>query len=79
MPAADRLLPRGVHCGILAESKPPLKCAGAVLGYVRRMGAHGYYGVGIAHLAFEVDIRDEVDAAHELCASRPSPGQRAQN
>jgi glyoxylase I family protein len=27
--------------------------------------AHRYYGTGIEHLAFEVDTRDEVDAAHE--------------
>jgi len=30
-------------------------------------GAHSYYDVGIEHLAFEVDSRDEVDAAHERC------------
>lgn len=28
-------------------------------------GEHRYYGVGIEHLAFEVDTREEVDAAHE--------------
>ncbi|HEU4974096.1 MAG TPA: VOC family protein [Baekduia sp.] len=33
-------------------------------------GAHAYYGVGIEHLAFEVDTRDEVDAAHERCVDR---------
>jgi catechol 2,3-dioxygenase-like lactoylglutathione lyase family enzyme len=33
-------------------------------------GAHRYYGVGIEHLAFEVDSRAEVDAAHERCRSR---------
>jgi catechol 2,3-dioxygenase-like lactoylglutathione lyase family enzyme len=30
-------------------------------------GRHRYYDVGIEHLAFEVDSRDEVDAAHERC------------
>jgi glyoxylase I family protein len=30
-------------------------------------GRHHYYDVGIEHLAFEVDSRDEVDAAHERC------------
>jgi catechol 2,3-dioxygenase-like lactoylglutathione lyase family enzyme len=30
-------------------------------------GAHGYYDVGIEHLAFEVDRREEVDAAYERC------------
>jgi catechol 2,3-dioxygenase-like lactoylglutathione lyase family enzyme len=33
-------------------------------------GAHQYYEVGIEHLAFEVDSRDEVDAAHERCVRR---------
>jgi catechol 2,3-dioxygenase-like lactoylglutathione lyase family enzyme len=28
-------------------------------------GEHRYYGVGIEHLAFEVDTREEVDAAYE--------------
>jgi catechol 2,3-dioxygenase-like lactoylglutathione lyase family enzyme len=28
-------------------------------------GRHNYYEVGIEHLAFEVDGRDEVDAAHQ--------------
>jgi glyoxylase I family protein len=32
-------------------------------------GAHRYYDVGIEHLAFEVDTRDEVDAAHERCVA----------
>jgi glyoxylase I family protein len=32
-------------------------------------GAHSYYDVGIEHLAFEVDSRDEVDAAHERCVA----------
>jgi catechol 2,3-dioxygenase-like lactoylglutathione lyase family enzyme len=32
-------------------------------------GAHGYYEVGIEHLAFEVDSREEVDAAHERCVA----------
>jgi glyoxylase I family protein len=30
-------------------------------------GTHRYYDVGIEHLAFEVDSRDEVDAAHQRC------------
>jgi glyoxylase I family protein len=30
-------------------------------------GEHRYYGVGIEHLAFEVESRAEVDAAHERC------------
>jgi glyoxylase I family protein len=30
-------------------------------------GEHRYYGVGIEHLAFEVESRVEVDAAHERC------------
>jgi len=33
-------------------------------------GSHEYYNVGIEHLAFEVDSRDEVDAAHERCLAR---------
>jgi len=33
-------------------------------------GAHRYYGVGIEHLAFEVDRPDEVDDAHARCVSR---------
>ena len=33
-------------------------------------GAHRYYEVGIEHLAFEVDRRDEVDAAHQRCLER---------
>jgi glyoxylase I family protein len=33
-------------------------------------GAHDYYNVGIEHLAFEVDTRDEVEAAHERCLAR---------
>jgi catechol 2,3-dioxygenase-like lactoylglutathione lyase family enzyme len=32
-------------------------------------GAHRYYDVGIEHLAFEVDSRDEVDGAHERCVA----------
>jgi catechol 2,3-dioxygenase-like lactoylglutathione lyase family enzyme len=32
-------------------------------------GAHRYYDVGIEHLAFEVETRDEVDAAHERCVA----------
>ena len=30
-------------------------------------GAHPYYEVGIEHLAFEVDTRDEVDEAYARC------------
>ena len=33
-------------------------------------GEHSYYGVGIEHLAFEVDDRDEVNAAYERCLAR---------
>ena len=33
-------------------------------------GTHRYYEVGIEHLAFEVESRDEVDAAHERCLAR---------
>lgn len=33
-------------------------------------GVHRYYGVGIEHLAFEVDSRAEVDAAYERSLSR---------
>jgi catechol 2,3-dioxygenase-like lactoylglutathione lyase family enzyme len=33
-------------------------------------GAHSYYDVGIEHLAFEVESRDDVDAAYERCLSR---------
>jgi glyoxylase I family protein len=33
-------------------------------------GEHQYYGVGIEHLAFEVDEREEVDAAHARCVER---------
>jgi catechol 2,3-dioxygenase-like lactoylglutathione lyase family enzyme len=29
-----------------------------------------YYGVGIEHLAFEVDEREEVDVAHARCVER---------
>ena len=32
-------------------------------------GSHRYYEVGIEHLAFEVDSREEVDAAHERCVA----------
>ncbi len=32
-------------------------------------GAHRYYDVGIEHLAFEVESRDEVNAAHERCVA----------
>src|SRR3954452_19724207 len=30
-------------------------------------GQHHYYDVGIEHLAFYVDSREEVDAAHQRC------------
>jgi len=33
-------------------------------------GRHDYYSVGVEHLAFEVDSREEVDAAHERCLAR---------
>ena len=33
-------------------------------------GEHSYYSVGIEHLAFEVDDRDEVDAAYARCLDR---------
>jgi glyoxylase I family protein len=33
-------------------------------------GAHRYYEVGIEHLAFEVESRDEVDAAYQRCVTR---------
>ena len=33
-------------------------------------GEHRYYSVGIEHLAFEVDERDEVDAAYSRCLVR---------
>jgi glyoxylase I family protein len=32
-------------------------------------GAHRYYEVGIEHLAFEVDRREEVDEAHARCVA----------
>jgi catechol 2,3-dioxygenase-like lactoylglutathione lyase family enzyme len=30
-------------------------------------GEHRYYGIGLEHLAFEVEGREEVDAAYERC------------
>lgn len=30
-------------------------------------GEHSYYDVGVEHIAFEVDTREEVDEAHERC------------
>jgi catechol 2,3-dioxygenase-like lactoylglutathione lyase family enzyme len=33
-------------------------------------GGYRYYDVGLEHLAFEVDRRDEVDEAHARCLSR---------
>jgi glyoxylase I family protein len=32
-------------------------------------GTHRYYEVGIEHVAFEVESREEVDAAHERCVA----------
>lgn len=48
-----------------------LGCEGPALGLRPADGGrHRYYHVGIEHLAFEVDRRDEVDAAHARCVSR---------
>ena len=48
-----------------------LGCEGPALGLRRADGgSHRYYDVGIEHLAFEVDRRDEVDGAHARCISR---------
>ena len=33
-------------------------------------GAHAYYDVGVEHLAFEVESRDDVNAAYERCLAR---------
>jgi catechol 2,3-dioxygenase-like lactoylglutathione lyase family enzyme len=33
-------------------------------------GEHRYYDVGVEHIAFEVDTREEVDAAYSRCLSR---------
>ena len=33
-------------------------------------GTHRYYGVGLEHLAFEVDSIEDVEAAHERCLRR---------
>jgi glyoxylase I family protein len=33
-------------------------------------GEHSYYSVGIEHLAFEVDTREEVEAAYKRCLAR---------
>jgi catechol 2,3-dioxygenase-like lactoylglutathione lyase family enzyme len=33
-------------------------------------GEHRYYGVGVEHVAFEVDEREEVDAAYSRCLAR---------
>jgi catechol 2,3-dioxygenase-like lactoylglutathione lyase family enzyme len=33
-------------------------------------GEYRYYSVGVEHLAFEVDERDEVDAAYSRCLER---------
>ena len=32
-------------------------------------GAHQYYGVGVEHIAFEVETKDEVDDAHARATS----------
>jgi hypothetical protein len=45
--------------------------SGAMLGIRPADGGdHRYYSVGIEHLAFEVDGRDEVDAAYSRCVAR---------
>jgi glyoxylase I family protein len=33
-------------------------------------GEHRYYGVGLEHLAFEVDTNEEVDATYQRCLER---------
>jgi catechol 2,3-dioxygenase-like lactoylglutathione lyase family enzyme len=33
-------------------------------------GTHRYDGVGLEHLAFEVDTKEEVDGAHQRCSRR---------
>jgi catechol 2,3-dioxygenase-like lactoylglutathione lyase family enzyme len=33
-------------------------------------GAHRYHGVGVEHIAFEVETREQVDAAHGRCVAR---------
>jgi catechol 2,3-dioxygenase-like lactoylglutathione lyase family enzyme len=33
-------------------------------------GEYRYYEVGVEHIAFEVDTREEVDAAHNRCLAR---------
>jgi catechol 2,3-dioxygenase-like lactoylglutathione lyase family enzyme len=33
-------------------------------------GEYRYYEVGVEHIAFEVDTREEVDAAYERCVER---------
>jgi catechol 2,3-dioxygenase-like lactoylglutathione lyase family enzyme len=45
--------------------------SGTMLGLRRAdEGEYRYYSVGIEHLAFEVDERDEVDAAYSRCLAR---------
>ena len=51
-------LPRGPVDGLDARIRPA------------DGGAYRYYDVGLEHLAFEVDRRDEVDEAHARCLSR---------
>jgi glyoxylase I family protein len=33
-------------------------------------GEYRYYGVGVEHIAFEVDTNEEVEAAHDRCLAR---------
>jgi catechol 2,3-dioxygenase-like lactoylglutathione lyase family enzyme len=33
-------------------------------------GEHRYYDVGVEHIAFEVDTREEVEEAHQRCVAR---------
>lgn len=47
-----------------------LEAAGQMLGLrPADGGAHTYYDVGVEHIAFEVDRRDEVDAAYARCVA----------
>ncbi len=38
-------------------------------------GAHTDYGVGLEHVAFQVDTREEVDLAHGRCVAAGAPIQ----
>ena len=40
-------------------------------------GSYRHYDVGLEHLAFQVDTREEVDEAHERCVSGGAPIQSA--